>query len=502
MSLATRPIRALPAAVALPSGRRTGTERRFRPSGVILIGVCLGAPLVGVAAGLQPVFGLVAVVAVLAGVVVVRRPELGGLALVALVPVLSGLRRGLPVPGLRLSEVLVGGIAVAILLTVRPSPERRWRTFDWLALAYAVATLGVGLVDVVLRRGTLDLLAVGNMVGPFQFLLLYRAVIAALPTRAARVRALRLLLLASVPISLLAIGQEVNVPGLRAIPAALTDTSEGNLFAASLQEGFGRATGLFPQWHTLGAYLSIVILVGAGVAAFGLRDVMRGRTLALVLGLASVALLFTLTWTWMLTTIAGVLVLAAITARLADAVIAVLLVGALGAAVAAPALAGRYEQQYSSQGATTQSSTLVPQTLAYRASVWQRDYVPLLRGRWIAGWGPGALPATTQWGFTENGYITMLVRGGVILLAVFLALIWSLAALGRQVARTAPDGFGRMIGTVLWLSVLLLLVAQVTVPVFVFVGYPHVLWIVAALAMAERAAADTRAGGERVPSRR
>jgi len=502
VSLATGSTRALPAGVALPSGRDTGTERRFKQGGLILIGVCLGAPLVGVAAGLGPAFGLVAVAAVLVGVAVVRRPELGGLALVALVPVVSGLRRGLPVPGLRLSEVIVGGIAVAILLTVRPSPARRWRTFDWLALAYAVATLGVGLVDVVLRRGTLDLLAVGNMVGPFQFLLLYRAVLAALPTREARVRALRLLLLASIPISLLAIGQEVNVPGLRALPAALTDTSEGNLFATSLQEGFGRATGLFPQWHTLGAYLSIVILVGAGVAAFGVRGVVRGRTLALVLGLASVALLFTLTWTWMLTTLAGVLVLAAITARLADAVIALLLVGAFGAAVAAPALTGRYEQQYSSQPATAHSSTLVPQTLAYRALVWQRDYVPLLRDRWIAGWGPGALPATTQWGFTENGYVTMLVRGGVILLAVFLALIWSLAVLGRRVARSARDDFGRMIGTVLWLSVLLLLVAQVTVPVFVFVGYPHVLWIVAALAMAERAAADTRAGGERVPSRR
>lgn len=499
MSLATGTTRALPAGVALPSGRGPRTERRFGAGGVILIGVCLGAPLVGVAAGLQPAFGLLAVGAVLAGVVVVRRPELGGLALVALVPVLSGLRRGLPVPGLRLSEVLIVGIAVAILVAVRPSPARRWRTFDWLALAYAVATLGVGLVDVVLRRGTLDPLTVGNMLGPIQFLLLYRAVLAALPTREARVRGLRLLLLLSIPISLLAIGQEINVPGLRAIPASLTDMGEGNVFAASLQEGAGRATGLFPQWHTLGAYLSIVILLGTGVAAFGVRGVVRGRTLAVVLGLASVALLFTLTWTWLLITLAGVLVLAAITARLADAVIALLLVGALGAAVAAPALTARYDQQYSSQGTTTTSSPLVPQTLAYRATVWERDYVPLLRDRWIAGWGPGDLPATTQWGFTENGYITMLVRGGVILLAVFLALIWSLGVLGRRVARSARDDFGRMLGTALWIAVLLLVVAQITVPVFVFVGYPHVLWIVAALAMGELAAAGARDDAERAP---
>src|SRR5262245_27165687 len=58
--------------------------------------------VVGAGASLGPKQGLGALVAVAAGLYVARRPIVGAYALVALAPALSGLRRGLPIPGFRL----------------------------------------------------------------------------------------------------------------------------------------------------------------------------------------------------------------------------------------------------------------------------------------------------------------------------------------------------------------------------------------------------------------
>src|SRR5215210_2851484 len=96
--------------------------------------------LVGAASAVGPLPGLASLSAAAIGLMVLRRPDLGALVLVGVAPAISGLTRGLPVPGLRASELLVAGLALLILLTSRGHGAVPWRAFDWLALAYVIAT--------------------------------------------------------------------------------------------------------------------------------------------------------------------------------------------------------------------------------------------------------------------------------------------------------------------------------------------------------------------------
>lgn len=101
---------------------------------------------VGVAAGLGAKTAVAALLGVAVAVIVMVRPVIGAYALVAVVPPVSGLRAGLPVPQLRLSEALILSVGVLLLLLARPGQTPRWRAFDWLAVGYAVATAWARLI--------------------------------------------------------------------------------------------------------------------------------------------------------------------------------------------------------------------------------------------------------------------------------------------------------------------------------------------------------------------
>ena len=91
-------------------GDRPGVHR---PAPAALLAL---AAIAAVAALLDPRIVLAVVVAAGASVAIVERPARGGLAIVALVPVTSGFRAGLGLPGVRPAEAIVLGVAVLVLL--------------------------------------------------------------------------------------------------------------------------------------------------------------------------------------------------------------------------------------------------------------------------------------------------------------------------------------------------------------------------------------------------
>ena len=189
-----------------PHADFAGRVRALPPA---LLLVVAGSAVVGAASTRGVMAGTAAVAAVSAGLAILRRPALGALLLVAAVPVLSGMRRGLPIPNLRPAELLILTVGAAvILLASRPV---RWRSFDWLALGYVVATAGLGLLDVLLRGQQLTQDMVNGLLGPLQFLLLYRAVLVGLDSAALRRRAIALLVLGALPVSALALMQKFNL---------------------------------------------------------------------------------------------------------------------------------------------------------------------------------------------------------------------------------------------------------------------------------------------------
>lgn len=450
------------------------------PALVIVPGLAFGSVVVGVAAGRGLLAGLVALAAVAATLWAVSHPTAGAIAIVAVVPAISGIRRGLPVPGLRLGELLAVGFGVMLLATVRGGARTRWRTFDWLALGYVVATFALGMLGSELRGDTLSVNDIGQLVGPLQFFLLYRAVLVALPNIADRARAVDWLLIASVPVSLITLLQTARVPGVNALLVTYTgmDYSDRETWAVF------RANGPFAHHTTLAAYLMVILVICAALLLAGVNE-RRRRLVFVALVPAALAMVTALTFAPMVAVVVGALGLAFWYRRTGR----VLTYGAIACALLAiafqPLLARRADDQFKSHASSSASYSLVPQTVTDRLSVWTDQYLPVLQGRWLTGYGP-QIPPEITWKFTESVYLTMLLRGGLPLLALYAALMWALALValdvGRRPKAEREEGeIERALARALFVVILILAVIQTIAPLFTANGLPQVWWIMAAL---------------------
>jgi hypothetical protein len=433
--------------------------------------VALAAMLVvaaGATLGALYAVGLVAAIAL--ALAVALNPMLGLVLLAALAPAASGLARGLPVPGLRLSEALAGGIGVILIVAAR---ERvRWTPVDWLALLYAAATLGLGAWNVLSRGDSITTDEFGLLVGPFQFLLLYRAVAVTATTPERRRIALRVLIVASVPVALLAIAQQINAPGARDLVVWLTGTDiyEG--------EAVPRTTGPFPHWHNLGGYLFMVLLA---IGAVVIRRVPRVLPTPVLLAIGAVdaaALIETLSIAPIFGLVAGLLMIAVWLGGAARAMLGLAVAILVAALLFGPRLEARTEQQFSAKPGA--DSTLVPQTIQYRLDHWSSAVLPVLEGRWLTGYGPSPPPEIRHFPFTESQYINFLYRGGVILLGIWLALAAAMALAAASAARSR-DPLQQALGACVATAVLCLSIMQLIQPYFVDSGTPHVLWVLLGL---------------------
>ena len=135
--------------------------------GVLLAALFFGRLLIVMGPTLT--FAFLAIIAIF--LAVMARPAYGALVLAAGVPIVSGMQRGFPIPALRPSEAIIALVASAVLLATATRTDRvPWRTFDWLALLYAVGNLMLGSFDLIARGDPFSFDAIGELLGPFQFL--------------------------------------------------------------------------------------------------------------------------------------------------------------------------------------------------------------------------------------------------------------------------------------------------------------------------------------------
>lgn len=466
----------------VPAGGLLGFQR---PT-VALVAVGLGCGVVvGAGAGLGPAPALGALAVCLGGVVLLVRPDVGLLVLAGLVPVVAGLRRGLPLPGARLSEVVTVGVAAIVLLRLDRRTSPPWRSFDWLVLTYATGHAGIGAANVLSRDESFTATSLGTLVGPFQFLLLYRAALALLGEEGRRRLVLRLMLIASVPVCVLALAQAAEVPGVGEIVTFLTGNDIGAIAATEARdfqraESTLRATGPFPHWQVLAGYLFVIGLLALTLSLEPAQRVLGPRWLLGILVLVLAAMLATGTFATTLSLVAAAVAVGAWARRLPR------VAGLLGGVALIPAVAfsgtvsSRIDQQF---GAAAGAGTpLLPQSLAYRVDLWRDEYLPELAGRWLFGYGPD-LPPGVGFRFTESVYLTLLLRGGVVLLVLFAAVMAALAACAWSL-RDHPQAETRVVGRVLVVLLGALLVLHLVEPYLLTSGLPQLFWLLAAVAMA------------------
>jgi hypothetical protein len=470
--------------------------------GAVLL-VLLSAAVIGVGTGLEAKLGAATLVAVIAGLTILLRPATAVLAVVAVAPVICALKRGLILPGLRPSEVLIAGVAAPVLLLAGSRVPVRWRLLDAMALAYVVATLVLGARNMLARGTTFTAELSGQLIGPLQFFLLYRSVVVALDTAELRRRALRLLLLGSIPVSISALLQFFDVGSTRAfIKTVVNSVAAGSV--RFTDGGLPRATGIMDHWHSLGGYLLVIVLLCAALLLDPRQRVMSRQSLNVVLAFAVVGITLTLTLGPIIGAVVGSIGLGAAAGR-STKVITWLGAGALVAVVLlGPFLAARLDQQFGSQVGQASGAggpAFLPQTLRYRIEVWQEQYLPLVAANLVTGYGP-ELPPYINWRYTETLYVTLLLRGGLPLLAVYAGLMFAAWVLARSVAASPRASPGdRCTAQVVLALILLLIPLQLINPYFANTGLAHPLWILfgvvgAAAGQLGRWAAPGRSGSQ------
>ncbi len=432
------------------------------------------------------VIGLLIVVA--GGAIVADRPLVGGVILVSLVPTLAGLDPGLPVPGLRVSQLLIVGVAAIVFLTARSAP---WRQFDWIALAYVLCTLGFGLWDLVSRGAAVSSEDLGKLIGPLEFLLLYRVVVVVARSTAVRRTMLKWMMLSSVPVAVFALMQFVNLPGTR----ALASTYAGETDNLKAYHTFYRATALFGQGHQLGDYLLAIILVGMALFLDPQHSPLKRRCMFAILTVDGLALAATATIAPILAAMLGILGLAYWYGRFGRAMIAVVIVALLGAVIFSSTIAKRETQQFSAEAqdrgvlfAGTATHSILPNSIVFRWEVWTKEFLPVIDEHLVTGYGPN-LPPGAIWGFTESAYITLLLRGGLPVLLLFGWILWIMA---RGSLAIADDR--RPVARAMLVLVVAVLVMQLEENDLLDAGLGELWWALAGVLLASVSASASRTG--------
>ncbi len=410
----------------------------------------------------------------------VHRPVLVAALTAGIVPATSGIARGYPLPGLRISEVMVVVAAwVVLLLHSRNLPVSRWRWFDYLTLAFTSATAVFAAINAALGRWAPESAGIQISLGMLQFLLLYRVVVVGLWSPAGRQLGLRLLLVLSMPISVLAVLQQLVPNPFQSVAVAITQTG---VFITPGYDPVSRATSVFAIWHALAGYLLVILLITLALLLAGDTRVLSRRTLLTVGGLGLAGMIATLTFTSYLGLALGAIILAwrfGYLVRVAVAGGAAVIV-----AVAAfwPLLSGRLDEQTLGPS-VEQSIPFLPETLQYRVMVWIEQYAPVLPDSYAIGLGP-SLPPSIDWSHTESAYITTTLRGGMVFLLLLILLQVGAAKLGWSAHARARLAADRATGAAAATVAIVLALINFVFPYITNGGLAQPAWVLWGLAAA------------------
>lgn len=416
-------------------------------------------------------------VAAVGCLVVATRPTWGAYALVAVVPAVSGLGRGYPIPGFRLSEILtvsVGGVLLFAAVLRRDSFN--WTRFDGCAALYAATALVTGSVDVLRGSpGGFSASNVGTIIGPVQFVLLYLAVKVTVKQASERRLAVGLLIASNVAVAMLGIAQRARLFGLDHTLPRITGSTVTNRWSFVIER---RVTSVFPQWQMLSAFEYIVLILTVNLL---MRKQYSG-TARIAAGVAAavtaVCLVETVTLTTTAASVAAILILAAWNRKLTRAAAVLVAAATVLGVFFATLIKQRYTRQYNTADNGLYTGIL-PHSFAFRIHVWVDQWIPIISNHLLTGIGP-LLPSGGIWSTTESLYVTLLLRGGVPLLASYVILMVAWFGMALRAAHS-EDRTAAAIGQVLVVVVVLLVAMQFSEPYFVDTGFPQVMWALAGL---------------------
>ena len=439
--------------------------------------------------GLNPLIGIVTSLMVLVMALVGSRPVLIAYGLTLAMPLVGGMARGAIIPYLRVGQALLV-LGFILFLLARPSYQGKDRlTAVDLAFMLFLLTEAVFPVLALYYRGeTLNtaqnfqgVSAFQVLLGPVQYYLLYRIVVATVSSEKQIRMVLQLIFIASILVSLIGIMEKLNIVPVKTFLETyypIPTPSQNYNIGYDIIDIHQRIASTLEHFSGLGAYLAFVIILA--LACIAQRQLKISPQLLIVtILLDSITLILTGTFAAWIGLVIGMAIIFWLSGRVPKSAIFVLIGIGLAILIFLPFISARLDAQFGAG----KTQGLIPESYAFRIKLWTELFFPAIGQHLWFGAGPTP-KATTIWPSEESQYILLLIRGGlayffsyVLLIAVAIASCW------RQIKSKSKDAIRPV--AIATLTILVVInVMNVSGEYFTYAGGTQIIWTLLAIVIA------------------
>jgi O-antigen ligase len=433
----------------------------------------------------------------------VWRPAIGLTVYAFSISLTTGLGRGTILPVLRPNEAILLVVVAGVVLHYIPRRQRHPITSLDLAVgAYTVGVVVISALVLIVSRSPhlFDPETLRAVLSPLQLLLVYAVYSRAdLGSRAVQTL-LNLTMLASIVVSVVAIAELADLPGVREFGATYYPPAV-NVYNA-FEPGY-RPISTLGHYSAVGAFATVNYMLALTLSTMR-HPAFPRLWLSLVMVINVAGLVASLTWAPLLALpIITLLVLwygrhvpRQLVLTVATLVIVVVLFW--------PAVSARGVAQgvLSSGG----QNLVIPASFAYRVRVWQAFFLPALSDHAFLGTGtviPSEVP-TPLTNFVDNEYLREAFRAGIVGIALLLTMFVTVAVLAWR-SRASPDPLRRSLAAASLAMVLFFAFVGLTAEYLFFAGvtqeFAMLLGLFSASILAEEATLAERSSPRPVETR-
>jgi O-antigen ligase len=433
----------------------------------------------------------------------VWRPAIGLTVYAFSISLTTGLGRGTILPVLRPNEAILLVVVAGVVLHYLPRRQRHPITSLDLAVgAYTVGVVVISALVLIVSRSPqlFDPVTLRAVLSPLQLLLVYVVYSRTdLASRAVQTL-LNLTMLASIVVSLVAIAELADLPGVREFGATYYPPAV-NVYNA-FEPGY-RPISTLGHYSAVGAFATVNYMLALTLSTMR-HPAFPRLWLSLVMVINVAGLVASLTWAPLLALpIITLLVLwygrhvpRQLVLTVATLVIVVVLFW--------PAVSARGVAQgvLSSGG----QNLVIPASFAYRVRVWQAFFLPALSDHAFLGTGtviPSEVP-TPLTNFVDNEYLREGFRAGIVGIALLLTMFVTVAVLAWR-SRASPDPLRRSLAAASLAMVLFFAFVGLTAEYLFFAGvtqeFAMLLGLFSASILAEEATLAERTSPRSVATR-
>lgn len=450
----------------------------------LIAGIVLVVILSGLI-GFNPLIGVTSGLALFLLVLVAHRPVLIVYGLVLILPLTAGLGRGAVVPLLRVGQALLV-VGFIFFLLARPTHSGKGR-LTVIDLAFALFFLSEAVFPVLAlyyrgehlhlndTHNIYGVSPVQTLLGPIQYYLLYRIVVATVYSEKQIITVLKLSFATSIVVSAIGILE-------KAIPAfkALVDRYYPPISSSDIiSDSEVRIASTLQHYSGLGAYLVFTIILALVCCTAQKRLKISPLFLIITLVLNSITLVLTGTFATSIGLALGIIVVFLLIRRLPKMVILALVGIALAVFFFQSFISARLGQEFGA-GAI---QGFVPQSFAFRIRLWQEIFLPAV-GQYLL-FGDGPAPAVlNKWPTEETQYLYLLLRGGLLyLLSYFLLMGVAIVTCWRQIKSKSEDA-SHLVAIALLAILVCVNVMNISGAYFTYAGGTQIFWTLLALVVA------------------